>query len=147
MTTDPYTRAILTVIAVASVYLCVILTPWPAAHAQTARRPGEIIGAPGPAEVVVVGWRPAKEERVAVQIVESVRLPVHVQESVPLKVSGDVRVTGTVQTEQRQNVAQRVILVGWEENAVGSRPGVPRMMNPDPNARLVALPVMTIPPR
>lgn len=146
MTTDRYTRALLSVIAGALVYLCIVLTAWPQAHAQSTRRPGEIIGAPGPAEVVVVGWRPARTEHVAVQVVESIRLPVHVQGSVPLKVSGEMRVAGTVQTEQSSR-PDRVVLVGWEENAVGGSRGVPRMLTPDPNSRLVALPVMTIPPR
>ena len=52
--TDRYTKCVLTVIAVALVYLCVIFTPLPHAHAQTSSiRPGE---SSGPTEVVVVGW-------------------------------------------------------------------------------------------
>jgi hypothetical protein len=128
------------------VYLCVVLTPFPTAAAQTTRRPGEFPEAT-PSEVIVVGWRPAKEDRVAVTVAESVRIPVQVQDSVPLKITGDVRVNGAVQTKQDANTADRVVLVGWEENSVAGRPGVPRMLNPDPNARFVAMPVMTIPPR
>jgi hypothetical protein len=106
MTTDRYTRAVLTVIAIALVYLCVLFTPIPTVTAQSAKRPGDPTG---PGEVVIVGWRPAGNERFPVQIVESL----------PLKVSGDVRVTNSVEThaDPASDAVTRVALVGWEERA------------------------------
>jgi hypothetical protein len=61
MKNDAYLRGVLTVIAAALLYLCVLLTPLPAVSAQA----GRVIGAPtpgvstGPAEMVVVGWKVA----------------------------------------------------------------------------------------
>ena len=46
---DRFTKIVLTVIATALVYLCVVLTPLPSAHAQTAARPGDPTG-PGTVE-------------------------------------------------------------------------------------------------
>ena len=51
---DRYTKTILTVIAVALLYLAVVLTPFPSVSAQGTLRPGE---PSGPLEVVVVGWK------------------------------------------------------------------------------------------
>ncbi len=53
--TDRYTKTVLTVIAGALIYLCVVMTAFPAAQAQSSARPGEPTG---PQDVVVVGWRP-----------------------------------------------------------------------------------------
>ena len=51
--TDRYLKAVLTVIAGALIYLCVILTPMPGVQAQVpSRTPGE---PSGPTSVVVVG--------------------------------------------------------------------------------------------
>ena len=58
--TDRYLKSVLTVIAGALIYLCVILTPIPRASAQTPSiRPGE---PSGPTEVVVVGWQAGARE-------------------------------------------------------------------------------------
>lgn len=98
---DRYTKAVLTLIACSLVYLCVIFTPLPRAHAQTpSRTPGE---PSGPTEVIVVGHR------------NQTPLPVVIQGLVEL--SQPVRVTGSVTTEPRTDRAERMILIGWEENA------------------------------
>ena len=104
--TDRYTKVILTLIACALMYLCVIFTPLPGAHAQIpSRTPGE---PSGPTEVVIVGHR------------NQVPLPVMVHGLVEL--SQPVRVTGSVTTERTSGRADRVILVGWEENASRDKP-------------------------
>src|SRR5919108_4450958 len=102
MKADSYTRVVLTIIAAALVYLCVVLTPLPTVHAQRGLRPGDDTG---PAQVVVVGWR-----------VDEL-LPVRLAESVPMRMSGDVSVSGVVETRQAANSVSRVVLTGWEENA------------------------------
>lgn len=103
---DRYTKAVLTLIAFALVYLCVIVTPLPRAHAQTPSiRPGE---SSGPTEVVVVGWR-SREGLAAFPV--SIADPVRVTAAQPLPVKGEVT------TERSAGVADRVVLVGWEENA------------------------------
>lgn len=110
MTTDRYLRCVLTTIALALVYLCVVLTPLPIASAQGARTPGE---STGPAEMVIVGMRLGPADA----------LPVYAPNPIPLtgdvKVSNEVRVTGRVQTEQAARTSSRVVIAGWEEK--GSR--------------------------
>lgn len=98
--TDRYLKSVLTVIAGALVYLCVALTPLPGASAQTpSLRPGE---PSGPAEVIIVGWRPGARESI----------PVTIEQATPL------RVEGTVTTERSTTrLADRVVLVGWEPGA------------------------------
>jgi hypothetical protein len=128
MTIDRYTRAILTVIAAALVYLCVLQTPWPGVSAQTALRPGE---STGPAQVVVIGWTaPA--------------IPVQVSGTVP--VTGEVRVTGNVRTRPEDNTTSRVVLVGWEDRASSGRTGTYEMFNAR-GEKAVGLPVTTLPVR
>jgi hypothetical protein len=100
MKVDSYTKIVLSVIAGALVYLCVVFTPLPTVYAQRGLRPGDDTG---PAQVVIVGWR------------TSDRAPIQVAESVPLRISGDVQVNGLVQTEQAPNKVSRVVLAGWEE--------------------------------
>lgn len=92
---DRYTKIVLTVIAAALVYLCIVLTPLPSAHAQGTKRAGEMIDKP--IEAVIVGWK-AQEA-----------LPIHSLE--PLR----------VQTERSSGSADRVVIVGWEENATRDR--------------------------
>jgi hypothetical protein len=92
--TDRYTKTVLTVIAGALIYLCVVMTAFPVAQAQSSARPGEPTG---PQDVVVVGWRP------------TTALPIVAVE--PLRVI----------TEQRAGIPDRVVLAGWEEtNAQGA---------------------------
>ena len=102
---DRYTKAVLTLIAIALVYLCVILTPLPSLEAQTRVRPGDPTG---PAEMVIVGWRGAPGETI----------PVSTLRPVPVIVTEPVRITGKVITERGDDKAERVVLAGWEENAV-----------------------------
>lgn len=94
---DRYIKSVLTVIAGALVYLCIVLTPLPNVSAQTPSvRPGE---SSGPTEVVVVGWRPGAREII----------PVSIQQTQPL------RVEGAVTTERSTTrLADRVVVVGWE---------------------------------
>ena len=106
---DRYTKVVLTFIAFALVYLCVIFTPLPRAHAQA---PSKFPGEPsGPTEVVVVGWQTRDAATVPVTITH----PVQVTSPQPL------RITGQVTTEQPPGVADRVLLVGWEEYATTPR--------------------------
>ncbi|MGE3277733.1 MAG: hypothetical protein AB7O67_21670 [Vicinamibacterales bacterium] len=116
MATDSYVRGVLTVIAAALVYLCVVLTPWPAVQAQTAQRPGE---STGPAEVVIVGWRGA---------------------AMPIETRRPLQVQGTVQVEQDQirSTPLRVVLSGWELRE--SSGALPRVETFTPRT---ALPVAT----
>jgi hypothetical protein len=125
MKSDLYLRAVLTVIAAALIYLCVLLTPLPVASAQV----GQIVGAPtpgvstGPAEMVIVGWRVPE-------------IPVVVTR-------GEVRVTGRVQAEPVPNAIQRTTLIGWEERARPESPGAFRALEPQGDA----LPVMVRQPK
>lgn len=106
---DRYTKCVLSVIACALIYLCIVITPLPRAHAQTPSiRPGE---SSGPTEVVVVGWRAAGEAAVPVTITH----PVQVTAPQPL------RITGEVTTDSSDRPA-RVILIGWEENSDRDKP-------------------------
>ena len=120
---DRYTKVVLTLIACALVYLSVILTPFPRAHAQVpSRTPGE---PSGPSEVVIVGYKD--------------RAPLPVIISGLVELSQPVRVTGSVTTERSSDRADRVILVGWEENAVRNKAGQLRQLGDfgpyDPGAR------------
>jgi hypothetical protein len=103
MTQDRYLSGVLTVIAGALVYLCVIETPSPgvAAQGQPALvRPGDNVG---PIPVLVVGWR--------------------APEAVATAVQNTVQVAGRVVTERSTAAADRVVLVGWEERADPQRAG------------------------
>ena len=106
---DRYTKAVLSVIAVALIYLCVVLTPLPGLNAQTAARPGDPTG---PAQMVIVGWRAAPGETI----------PVSVTRPVPIVSGGEpVRIAGRVTTERSDGAADRVVLIGWEENSTRDR--------------------------
>ncbi len=104
---DRYTKVVLTVIAVALCYLCIVLTPFTTVSAQTALRPGDPTG---PGQVVIVGWKTSDIAPVAFQ------QPVRVTASEPL------RITGSVATERSSGAADRVVVVGWEENANREHP-------------------------
>jgi len=107
---DRYTKAVLTLIATALVYLCVMLTPLPSVQAQGTQRPGEPTG---PLSVVVVGWRGAPGETLPI----STAVPVPVTVATPIQVTGPIQITGRVTTDQAVERADRVVLVGWEEGA------------------------------
>lgn len=129
MSNDRYIRGVLTVIAGALIYLCIVLTPVPAAFAQGARTPGEPTG---PAETVIVGWKLAPGVGVPVQVLD------------PVSVAGEVRVSGKVQTEQMPNTASRVVLTGWEQNGAATAPGSFTSWNVTQGR---ALPVTSLPPK
>lgn len=103
---DRYTKTVLTLIATALVYLCVVFTPLPTAHAQFTQRPGEPTG---PVQVVVVGWRAGET------------VPVAAPAPLAVSVNGLVEVRGQVRTDKATERADRVVMVGWEEG--GSREG------------------------
>ena len=94
---DRYTKVVLTVIAGALVYLCIVQTAFPAVSAQVTQRPGEFTGKP--IEAVIVGWK--------------ITEPVQIAASRPIQ----------VQTERSPGAADRMVFVGWEENAAPGRPG------------------------
>ena len=96
MLIDRYSKIVLTVIAAALVYLCVVMTAFPAVQAQTTRRAGEMITPP--IEAVIVGWK------------ADGALPIVARE--PLR----------VQTERASGAADRVVIVGWEDSATRERP-------------------------
>ena len=109
---DRYTKVVLTLIACALVYLCVVFTPLPGVHAQQpSLRPGE---PSGPLEVVVVGWRPlAGLNSFPVSIIH----PVQVTATQPLPI------VGAVTTERSSSLlADRVVVVGWEPGATREKP-------------------------
>ncbi len=92
---DRYSKFVLTIIAAALVYLCIVMTAFPAVSAQGTRQAGEMITPP--IEAVIVGWKAAGA------------LPIMTTE--PLR----------VQTERSTGSADRVVIVGWEENATRDR--------------------------
>jgi hypothetical protein len=135
MPIDRYTRAVLTVIATALVYLCVVLSSWPVASAQGAQRPGSV--STTPLEVIVAGWRLPQGQ--SPPVVEIAGTP-------NVRIVGDVRVSGTIETSQRRDMPDRVVLVGWEDRAIGGRTGVYKSLDANPpNAPAVGVPVAVIP--
>lgn len=134
MRNDWYLRLAVTVIAAALVYLCVVLTPMPAAFAQGARTPGE---STGPAEVVIVGWRLAPDAVLPVQVSGRVTGDVRVT-------NDDLRVSGRVLTEQAPRTSTRVVLSGWEDNGSATTVGTFSAWN-RPEGR--ALPVAPVSPK
>lgn len=113
---DRYTKFVLTVIACALVYLCAMMTPFPVVEAQGTKRAGDMITTP--IEAVIVGWKLTE--------------PLQIATSRPLP----------VQTERSTGTADRVVVVGWEDNAARDRTTamVPILTN-----RGQALPVKTYP--
>jgi hypothetical protein len=100
---DRYTKTVLTLIAGALIYLCIVMTPLPSVSAQSSARPGE---STGPAEVVVVGWKQTT--------------PLSIVSPEPLRVV----------TERAGAGADRVVVVGYEENAQRDRTGLWRTFEP-----------------
>ena len=113
MPADRYTKCLLTIIAGALLYLCIVLTPLPSLQAQAPPlRPGQISSEPLP--VVITGWQAAGQA-----------MPVTFQRPVPVSVNNEVRVI----TERASGVADRVVLVGWEQNATREKPALPQNFN------------------
>ena len=124
--TDRYTKFILTVIAGALLYLAVILTPLPRVSAQG--RAGEMSG---PTQVVVVG----------AQMPAGQTMPVSFQQPVPVTINEPVTITGKVTTERSAGAADRVVLVGWEENANRDKASQMQQFSGNPAYAARALPV------
>ena len=110
--TDRYTKIVLTVIAGALVYLCIVMTAFPSVQAQTTQRPGEFTGRP--IDAVIVGWKLTE--------------PVQIATTRPIE----------VRTERSSGAADRMVIVGWEENAA---PGQPGALTSIQSARRQGLPV------
>ena len=115
---DRYSKIVLTVIAGALVYLCIVLTAFPAVEAQGTQRPGEFTGRP--IEAVIVGWK--------------ITEPLQIATTRPIP----------VQTERSTGAADRMVIVGWEENAAPGRPGA---LAPFQTSRGQGLPVSQATPR
>jgi hypothetical protein len=113
--TDRYTKIVLTVIAGALVYLCIVMTAFPTVQAQGTQRPGEFTGRP--IEAVIVGWKLTE--------------PMQIATKTPIP----------VQTERSTGQADRMVIVGWEENAA---PGHPGSLAPFSSSRRQGLPVTTL---
>jgi hypothetical protein len=114
MRNDLYLRVVLTVIAGALVYLCVVLTPMPSVSAQTGRivggkTPGEYTG---PAEVTIVDWR----------LPAGASLPVTVTRG-DVRITNEVSVSGSVEVTQTPNNPLRSVVVGYEDGATSNRAG------------------------
>jgi hypothetical protein len=126
---DRYIKTVLTVIAGALIYLCIVVTPLPGLSAQVPSiRPGE---PSGPTEVVIVGWRAA-----------DAAFPVAVLNSVRVTASEPLPIRGSVTTERSSSGrADRVFVVGWEENGLRDSPGQPQAISSNKNA---AFPVRTM---
>jgi hypothetical protein len=112
---DRYTKIVLTVIAGALVYLCIVMTAFPAVQAQSTPRAGEMINEP---VRVIVGW--------------------NVNEPMPIVTPRPIQ----VQTERTAGIADRVIVVGWEENSARDKV---MPMNAINSGRGISVPVRTIP--
>ena len=99
---DRYLKTVLTVIAGALIYLCIVVTPLPGLSAQVPSiRPGE---PSGPTEVVIVGWRAA-----------DAAFPVAVLNSVRVTASEPLPIRGSVTTERSSSGrADRVLHAGAE---------------------------------
>jgi len=107
---DRYTKAVLTLIATALVYLCIVLTPIPGVEAQGTQRPGEPTG---PVQAVIVGWHAGET------------VPISAPAPITVSVNGLVEVRGQVRAEKATERADRVVLVGWEESGLrDGKPGV-----------------------
>jgi hypothetical protein len=135
---DRYIKTILTLIAGALIYLCVILTPLTPVSAQSPSRvPGV---SSGPTEVVIVGIRQhlASDDGFA--------LPVSIAHPVQITTSKPLTITGQVTTERSSNRADRVVLVGWEEGSARDRVAALRQFPEGvPSNAPAPLPVKVIP--
>ena len=108
---DRYTKVVLSLIACALVYLCIVFTPWPGVHAQQPTlRPGE---PSGPLEVLVVGWKPLAGLNA---------IPVSIAHQVQVVATQPLPIVGAVTTERSSASADRVVVVGWEPNSTREKP-------------------------
>jgi hypothetical protein len=128
--TDRYTRTVLTVIAGALIYLCVIFTPLSGLSAQL---PSKVPGvSSGPSDVVIVGWRAP----------DNAAFPVAIQHQVRVSATEPLPIRGSVTTERSQSgVADRVVVVGWEEDASREKP---TRLNPISSSNTTGIPVRNL---
>jgi hypothetical protein len=128
---DRYIKTMLTIIAVALLYLCIVMTPLPRLSAQTpSRTPGV---SSGPMEVIVVGYN------------AQAPMPVVISGLVEVTASNPLRITGNVSTERSSDNADRVIVVGWEENAVRQKAStLQQLSDNDGDKGLRALPIKMV---
>ena len=129
---DRYIKSVLTVIAVALIYICIVVTPLPGLSAQTtSQRPGV---SSGPLDVVIVGWRTAEAA-----------FPVAVLNPVSVTASEPLPIRGSVTTERSSSgVADRVVVVGWEENALKEKPSRLITINTTSGSTRSGFPVRTV---
>jgi hypothetical protein len=124
---DRYIKTMLTVIAGALLYLCIVMTPLPRVSAQTpSRTPGV---SSGPMEVVVVGYNAQSP------------MPVAVSGLVEVTASNPLRITGQVSTAKGSERADRVILVGWEKRSNRDKASSFEMLSDIKGEASLALPV------
>ena len=124
---DRYIKTMLTIIAGALLYLCIVMTPLPRVNAQTpSRTPGV---SSGPMEVIVVGYN------------AEAPMPVAVSGLVEVTASNPLRITGNVSTERSSDKADRVILVGWEKRANREKPVAMELLSDFKGDASLALPV------
>jgi len=124
---DRYIKTMLTVIAGALLYLCIVMTPLPRVNAQTpSRTPGV---SSGPMEVIVVGYDAQSP------------MPVAVSGLVEVTAGNPLRITGQVTTAKSSERADRVILVGWEKRANRQNAGPLEMFSDAKSDVGLALPV------
>ena len=128
---DRYTKTVLTVIAGALIYLCVIFTPLPGVSAQS---PSKVPGvSSGPTDVVIVGWRAP----------DNAAFPVAIHNQVRVSAKEPLQIRGSVTTERSASgIADRVVVVGWEENASKDRP---TPLHPINSNKATGIPVRSLP--
>jgi hypothetical protein len=129
---DRYTKIVLSLIAGALVYLCIVFTPLPGAFAQQPTlRPGE---PSGPLDVVIVGWRPQQGINA---------IPVSIGHQLQVTATQPLPIVGAVTTERSSSrpLADRVVLVGWEEMGVRETPGSLQRLSDSATSRNSRLPV------
>ena len=124
---DRYLKTMLTIIAGALLYLCIVMTPLPRVSAQTpSKTPGV---SSGPLEVIVVGYT------------AQTPMPVSVSGLVEVTASTPLRITGQVSTAKSSERADRVILVGWEKRSNRDKGGSMEMLSDYKGEGSFALPV------
>jgi hypothetical protein len=124
---DRYIKTMLTIIAGALLYLCIVMTPLAGVSAQTpSKTPGV---SSGPMEVVVVGYNAQSP------------MPVAVSGLVEVTAATPLRITGQVSTTKGSDRADRVILVGWEKRANRDKGGPMELLSDFKGDESLRLPV------
>ncbi len=89
----------------------------------------------GPTQVVIVGS----------QMPAGQTMPVSFQQPVPVTINDPVTVTGRVTTERSSGAADRVVLVGWEENSSREKATQMQQFSGNVTYKGRALPVQQLP--